>query len=169
MADLNKKQAQEFLGISDRTLERYVKERKISVKYINTNKGKSPIFDSDELERFKLEKQAVTHSPAIVKQGTTSPETVLTEFVANPEISAAAQICLEVVARSQLINVLRQKMLLNLGESSALSGLSKSWLVGEIKKGRLKAKKLGNGWKIRVTDLQVYIDSQFDLSAELPQ
>ena len=45
-----------------------------------------------------------------------------------------------------------QKVFLNLKEAAEYSGLSKAWLLREIKNGKIKAIKTG-GWRIRRSDL----------------
>ena len=45
-----------------------------------------------------------------------------------------------------------QKVFLNLKEAAEYSGLSKAWLLREVKSGKIKAIKTG-GWRIRRSDL----------------
>ena len=45
-----------------------------------------------------------------------------------------------------------QKVFLNLKEAAEYSGLSKAWLMREIKAGKIKAIKTG-GWRIRRSEL----------------
>ena len=64
---LSKKEAAEYLGISSRTLERHVKDGKIGVRYQPGATNDVAMFDEQDLENFKNERQIpkVKHRHAI--------------------------------------------------------------------------------------------------------
>jgi excisionase family DNA binding protein len=49
------------------------------------------------------------------------------------------------------------KLLLTLDDCAMLSSLSKQYLAQAIKDGRLKAQKIGKGWKVKRADLDSFI------------
>jgi excisionase family DNA binding protein len=59
--------------------------------------------------------------------------------------------------RSEGIRV-SEKILLNLNDCRLLTGLSDANLRDAIHKGRLKAKIIGRGWKVKKQDLNEYVD-----------
>lgn len=75
---MNKQEAADFLGVSVRALERYVQQRRISVKY---EKGKTRLtanFDSSELEAFKEELNQLIVKPAFESRQITTEQQLLT-------------------------------------------------------------------------------------------
>jgi excisionase family DNA binding protein len=64
MGMLDKKQAAEYLGVTTRTLERHAKEGKLSVRYEQSQFGEVALFDPEELENFKEDKQTTRIKPA---------------------------------------------------------------------------------------------------------
>jgi hypothetical protein len=149
LSELNKKEAQAYLNISERTLERYVKKHKVAVRYENTEHGRQPFFPLKELERIKEERSptyqgAITHeSPVILEEQT------------------AIQLWAEVAAHTQLMQQLGFKLTLNLSEAAMISGVGRSRLVDAVKLGKLKAKKL-RGWRVRQQDLREYVDGLWE-------
>lgn len=64
---MTKAEAAEYMGISERSLERYTKDNRIGVRY---EKGKTkpvPAYDQSELDRFKSELEKPVHKPAVQK------------------------------------------------------------------------------------------------------
>ena len=61
---MNKKEAAEYLGVSPRTLERYVKDGKISVRYEASTNGEIALFNLDELAQLVDDKQTPRIRPA---------------------------------------------------------------------------------------------------------
>jgi excisionase family DNA binding protein len=53
---------------------------------------------------------------------------------------------------------LAAKHLLTLDEAATLSGLSKNHLTDAIHSGKLKARKIGRGWKVKPVNLKSYTD-----------
>jgi len=62
---MNKQEAADFLGVEPRTLERYVKQGLIGVRY---EKGKTrpvPVYDDGELQEFKAKQEQPTYRGAV--------------------------------------------------------------------------------------------------------
>ncbi len=53
------------------------------------------------------------------------------------------------------------KLLLNLTDAQALTGLSRAFLREAINKGTLKAEVIGRSWRIKRTDLETYVKKLF--------
>jgi excisionase family DNA binding protein len=53
------------------------------------------------------------------------------------------------------------KLLLTLPEAAALSNLSRGFLLKAIREGKLKAQKIGRGWRIKNSDLEIYVRDLF--------
>jgi excisionase family DNA binding protein len=60
-------------------------------------------------------------------------------------------------APAPTISDLAQKLMLTLADAAALTSLSKDHLSDAIHAGKLKARKLGRGWKIKRDDLDLYV------------
>ncbi|MBD2169580.1 hypothetical protein H6G04_35075 [Calothrix membranacea FACHB-236] len=72
---MNKQEAADYLGVSDRALERYVQQGKISVKYEKDKTRSTANFDPKELETFKAELEQPTIKPAFEsRQNATEPQ-----------------------------------------------------------------------------------------------
>jgi excisionase family DNA binding protein len=66
-------------------------------------------------------------------------------------------------AARQSISVadISHKLLLTLPEAAALSNLSRGFLLKAIREGKLKAQKIGRGWRIKNSDLEIYVRDLF--------
>lgn len=83
---LSKKEAAEYLEISTRTLERHVKDGKIGVRYQLGATNDVAMFDKQDLENFKKDRQAPKIKPTIVQPSSElvdQPQTDLTDRTAH--------------------------------------------------------------------------------------
>jgi len=179
---VNKKEAAEFLGLSEKTLERYKSAGKLSAKLkrIVGNDGKSRQvldFNQGDLDRLKRELSNEIVYPEITPrhaqtktQTDTDRQTSIDNLnLQNTEFAIVRQTQtdnligtilerLERVFERQLeASNLQQKMMLDISESSTISGLSKHYLRVSIKEGKLKAKLIGRTWKVKRLDLDEFI------------
>jgi excisionase family DNA binding protein len=160
---MNKQQAAEYLNVSTRAVERYTSKGKLTPRYEKGRTGPAPIFEQQQLDALKAEMEqpnqraVVTHDkPAKSDKGDKSDALMLRQgrgfdlasLVAA--IEAARQAARPAVAPEN-------KLTLSLAEASALSGLSRSHLLEAIHAGKLKAKIIGRGWRIKRTDLDAYV------------
>jgi excisionase family DNA binding protein len=170
---LSKKEAAEHLGVSQRAIERYAQQGKISVKYIEGKNGKEAKYLIEELELLKSDKNTEIHRPTIEPPTTLDSKNQencqgLSEVVeglpsiaelTNQErvIQAFETIASSLNNQKSTINVC-DKLVLTLNEAQLLTGFSKETLRAAIKEGELKAKIIGRGWRIKRSDLDKYIE-----------
>ena len=175
---MNKQEASKFLGVSEKTLERYKAAGRIAAKtkrVIGTDGRSRQIIDFNEsdLERLKRELDHQTVYPSVIdrhRQTETQTDTDTdTVSLTNTELQLDRQtdsqthltVLLQQISRvfeRQLDASDRaQRLMLDLRDASILSGLSKSYLKSAIKDGTLKAKLIGRGWKVKRSDLDQFI------------
>ena len=149
---MNKEQAAESLGISVRSLQRLVQSEKISVTYKRGNSGKQEaIFDTEELERYKQERDAESIKPAAM--------TVSDTALARNDANSFLEILRDAITPKQkaLTVEIADKPLLKLDECAALTGLSRDTLRKAIDSKKLKGKIIGKSFRIKREDLDGYI------------
>ncbi len=183
---LDKKQAAEYLGVTTRTLERHTKEGKLSVRYEQSQFGEIAMFDPEELENFKEDKQITRIKPTIEtdrpeptnrspnsqNQIARTPQNQTELF--NPQHSETSFGIATLIAPlgalfSNLTNAInnhnsrvtvteiRSKLLLTLDEAQIVTGLSREILLDAIKNGELPSKIMGKAYRIKTQDLERYI------------
>jgi excisionase family DNA binding protein len=120
-------------------------------------------FDPDELRRLKAkidERRAPRAS--VVREETESPEAEPRSIARLSDVRPDALALL-----SQLLDGQRpssrptvdvgQKIMLTLADAAALSSLSEHHLREAVKAGKLKAKIIGRGYKVKRADLDAYV------------
>jgi excisionase family DNA binding protein len=185
---LDKKQAAEYLGVTTRTLERHVKDGKLSVRYQPSSNGEIALFDPEELENFREGKTTVRIKPAIESEQPSSipkppqnPQGQITRTPDRAELSQTQQPESIPLGIGTLIaplgawlgtltraidnhgarittTELRSKLLLTLDEAQTITGLSREILQDAIKNGELPSKIMGKSYRIKQKDLERYID-----------
>jgi predicted DNA-binding protein (UPF0251 family) len=164
---MKKADAAKFLDISEKTLERLVKNGEISSKL---EKGKTRdivIFDDEELKVFKEKRESAKHRPAFSGSNDSSAQDSLSLIPTktdnidrqNQTLSFTPIItALESLAEAQRMVFLQSKPMLNLSDSALVSGLSVTFLEKAVKDGRLKTFAGLRGSKvIRRMDLEKFI------------
>jgi excisionase family DNA binding protein len=159
---MNKKEAAVFLGVSIRLVEKYAAEGRLGeITYIRGKTGKQAEYNQDVVENLK----AALESPDTALT-TNSPDARL--FVAQlvEAMASREQAHVEAIRgllsgsseepRSASVRV-SEKILLNLTDCRALTGLSQATLKEAIKSKKLKAKIIGRGWKVKRQDLDEFI------------
>jgi excisionase family DNA binding protein len=156
---MDKESAAKFLNISTRTLQRYTTQGKISVSYRHGKTGAEADYDEGELQIFKEQQESVTYQPAqAIGNGQTQTLAPIAKGVgaiAGAERLAAVLDLLQQPARKSV--PIESKLTLSLVEAAELSGLSKGYLLDAIKGKKLKARKLGRGWRMKREDLNNYV------------
>lgn len=168
---LTKKEAAEYLGVSTRTLERYVKNGKLSVRYEDSTNGEIALFDSDELDQFVDDKQTPHIKPAANNSSlaTTTSDTLSRNssgvvgglLVPFQELTERLIFALsDHEGREEKItpDKLRGKLLLTLAEAQIMTGLSREILMEAIKDGRLPSQIMGKAYRIKVRDLESFVN-----------
>ena len=168
---LTKKEAAEYLGVSTRTLERYVKNGKLSVRYEDSPNGEIALFDSGELDQFADDKQTPRITPALRDSGLapTTSDTLsrnssgvvaglLAPFQELTERLAFALSDYEERRETITPDKLRGKLLLTLAEAQILTGLSREILMEAIRDRKLPSQIMGKAYRIKARDLEHFID-----------
>jgi excisionase family DNA binding protein len=162
---LFKKEAAEYLGISSRTLERHVKDGKIGVRYQPGATNDVAMFDEQDLQNFKNERQTPKVKPTVVQ---TSNELVdqqptdLTDRTAQSSGGFLAPLITPFRDFSERLFsfpfLLQGKILVTVNEAQVITGLSREILMTAIKSGELEAKIMGKAYRIKRKELERYID-----------
>ena len=161
---MNREEAAARLGISVRSLQRTVKAGKLTVKYRRGASGKQEaVFDPEEIERYKDSMEAETVKPAMPASESqalaTTRDTDLARSVALARESVAAILgAMRPAAPARPAVAVEAKLVLTLIEASALTNLSRNRLLAAIHDGKLTAKIIGRGWRIKRADLDAYVE-----------
>lgn len=168
---LSKKEAAEYLGVSTRSLERYVSDGRLSVRYEESANGEVALFDPNELNQLREEKQTPRIKPVSEHSelAPTTPDKNLAPLsgvvggLLNPLQELMERLILVLSARDEskakLTPVqLQGKLLLKLSEVQVLTGLSREILMDSIKDGSLPAQMIGKAYRIKFKDLEKFID-----------
>ena len=171
MEKLNKQQAADHLGMSVRTLLRLTGTR---IAHLPKRRpSEETFYDRAELDRYLSENQAAApvmsgvvtpvtrdtpgtpqESQALVRQNqgvSPAPVTPVTDdTLGTPEMQARLLTAFEAMAAPARLS---EKLTLSLVEAAQLSGLSRGHLRTAISGGKLKAKIIGRGWRVKRTDL----------------
>jgi excisionase family DNA binding protein len=165
---LDKKQAAEYLGISTRTLERWVKDGKIRVRYELKNNAETAIYDIEELDLIREEKQIVRVKPSSsdITIDTIPDSSDIIQIAPGGFLSPLRDLIERLVAAIENLRgqdakttpaSLRGKLLLTLPDAQILTGLSRDILMTAIKNNELPAKIMGKAYRIKTQDLIEYI------------
>lgn len=173
---MNKHEAREFLGVSERTLQNLMAAGKIGFTTEQGKTGKVAKFERGDLERFKAERDTPVHRPAVqrmandegLQRDANTGGAELQSLAALPnagQIEALGNL-LAMLQKSQpeapqpparpSVNV-ADKLLLTLSEAQLLTGLSRSTLRVAIEEKKLKAQQIGRAWRIKRSDLDAYV------------
>jgi excisionase family DNA binding protein len=149
---MNKETAAEKLGISVRSLQRLVQSEKISVTYKRGNSGKQEaIFNGDELEKYKTERDAESSKSA-------SATTDDTRLARNDTHQFLEMLRGAITPEQKPLSVqVADKPLLKLDEAAALTGLSRDILRKAIQDKTLNGKMIGRAYRIKRADLDSFI------------
>ncbi|BAZ33616.1 hypothetical protein NIES4074_61300 (plasmid) [Cylindrospermum sp. NIES-4074] len=168
---MNKKEAAKYLGCSERAVERYVQQGKISCRYEKGKTRSISVFDLEELQRFKGEGEAVR--PAVeTRQTTTIDQSGLAIFHDEPVdivgVDGASDVVevgdigklsamVELLLHNQQLKP-SEKLVLTIDDCRQLTGFSREILRDAIANGLLKARIIGKSWRVKRADLETYIN-----------
>jgi excisionase family DNA binding protein len=173
----NKQDAAAYIGVSVRTLLRLVDQGKLA-HLPKRRPAEETLFDAGELDRYKREveasaagivsavvtsdapgtRDAPEESRAIARRNgsmSLSPVTLDTDDARDtPEMRGRMLAAFEAMASPvRLVD----KLTLSLTEASLLSGLARNHLREAIGEGKLKARIIGRGWRVKRDDLDAYV------------
>jgi len=173
----NKQDAAAHIDVSVRTLLRLVDQGKLA-HLPKRRPAEETLFDAGELDRYKREVEAsaagivsavvIPDTPgtrdtpvgnrAIARRNgsvSLSPVTLDTDDVLDtPEMRGRMLAAFEAMASGLR---LADKLTLSLTEAALLSGLSRGHLREAIGEGKLKARIIGRGWRVKRDDLDAYV------------
>jgi excisionase family DNA binding protein len=144
---MNKKETSELLGVSTRLVEKYASEGRLGeVTYVRGKTGKQADYNQEAVEKLK--------------QVLESPDTAIATKTPDARLIVASLV--EAMAsrekvRSASIRV-SEKLLLSVGDCRLLTGLSEQNLRDAIHDGKLRAKIIGRGYKIKRKDLDEFVE-----------
>jgi excisionase family DNA binding protein len=145
---MNKRETSELLAISTRLVEKYASEGRLGeITYVRGKTGKQADYDREAVEKLKQ----VLESPDTAMTATKTPDARL--FVASlVEAMASGE-----KVRGASVRV-SEKLLLAVSDCRLLTGLSEQSLREAIHVGKLKAKIIGRGYKIKRQDLDEFVE-----------
>jgi excisionase family DNA binding protein len=177
---MNKREAAEFLGKTERAVERYAVSGKLSVRY---KPGKTrPVADYDEGELAKLKHDL--ENPSDVRPLVTSPDAADSPTPTNAvQLRQTTSQALERQAGAEGIAILsaairdalqgrqtpgnatgrwvsvelKDKLTLSFKEASRLSGVPESHLRIAYADGKLRGAKIGRGVRVSPDALKAYV------------
>jgi excisionase family DNA binding protein len=162
---MKKADAAKFLEISEKTLERLVKNGEISSKL---EKGKTRdvvVFDDEELKVFKEKRESSKHRPAFSTDDLPAQNSLLLIPTKTDNIDRQNQTFefLEVLTNAltsqKSVVPIADKVLLTVKECRALTGLSEQTIRDAIRDERLKSRVIGLGFKVKRSDLNEFINT----------
>jgi excisionase family DNA binding protein len=171
---LNKKDAAEFLGVSVRTFERLQGKGKVKVaKQVPGRTGPENVYARVDLLKLRSD-QAVDAAttgplvPELVTEDGSHATSHDTRLVRRDDVTALAPLdmadlnqrlveALEALKTGVSREAPSGKLLLTLPEVTELTGLSRGFLVGAIRVGKLKARIMGKAWRVKRDDLDAYV------------
>ncbi len=184
-SNMNKKEAAEFLELSEKTVERYKSSGKLSarMKRIVGADGKSRRvldFNQSDLDQLKRELSGNVVFPELTDGHAQTKTQTDTDRQTQPDTANFAGNEVSIYGQTQTANLFEvifksletisernlrasdrfQKLMLTVDEAAAVSGLPKAFLDRAIKKdGALKATKIGGRYRIKRQDLDEFINN----------
>ncbi len=180
VSSMNKKDAAEFLGVSVRAVERYTQQGKLSVTYTKGRTRPVAEYRQDELDALRAEINAnlyhqrpahekpnpanseqagglVAISPAQALQRAPSEQSMTMFVAALSDALREAQTQRNGAGGAVSVADLAHKLMLSIDEAAALAGVSANHIYVAIRAGKLKAKIVGRGWRVKRPELDSYI------------
>ena len=150
------KEAAEYIGISVRSLQRNMSEKRIAYTQRRGVSGKMEnIFDVAEVERFKTAREAEETKTALIPLTTETALTIRDD--AMSQSVALIKEALQLQPSQASAVAVEAKLLLKLDECAAMTGLSRQMLREAIDAKKLKARIIGRAWRVKRSDLDAYI------------
>lgn len=160
---MNKDEAAKYLGVSVKTLNNYLAKKLVGVSYIKGKHGQEAKFEQAELDRFLNQSAEPTHSPALVRMEPTLPQPSLT--LPNPTLEGIVPSNL--TNNEMLFSIFqsiadslksKDQLLLSVEDVARLLNLSPGRVNKLIKDGAITAIKFGRSWRIKRTDLEIWVE-----------
>ena len=160
---MNKKEAADFLEVSTRLVERYASQGRLKVSYVRGKTGRVAEFEQSDLEQFKAELEQTHHRATIAPNNYESePVAALVPVEKRGKLLHALEVILDrhslPPAKVPSLSI-GDKLLLNLEEAQALTGLSRGILREAIEADKLRAQIIGRSWRVKRADLESYVQA----------
>jgi excisionase family DNA binding protein len=162
---MNTTDAAKFLGKSERAVQRYAAQHRLSVRYVPGD-GSRSVADYDEEELKKLKEELAQQPPArpAVAAAEPPPETGL-QLAPDRRAGSLAELLEQLQEASEKITgdaprvAVESKVFLTRREACALAGVGPARLAAAIRAGELSARKgLGRGDRIKRADLEKWAE-----------
>jgi excisionase family DNA binding protein len=146
-----RQESADYLGVSTKTISKYVKQGKLSARYEKGPTGEALFLDKGEVEALKEAQAQVAYKPATQISVIPTPAHLPVETGTTERI-------LEAIAK-----VLTQsapppsKLLLTIDEAAQVSGLPRSNLRAAIVESRLPAVHVSRRWLVKREILEEYV------------
>jgi excisionase family DNA binding protein len=153
---MNKREVAERLGVSVRRVEQFDAKGRLGEKmYVKGKTGNQADWSEGAIERLKAELENAPLSITSL-QGANSFSTGL---VRRADAGAFFEQLAALMERRDIQPQLNigEKLMLTLADAAALTSLSTNHLRDAIKAGKIKARIIGRGWKIKRADLDAYV------------
>ena len=156
-----------MLGVSTRGIERAVRRGQLTVQYRDSKHGKKAWFRPVDLERYRLHQEGRSPvgfaTPAVQQLPPPGPGPG-----PSPTIGAVIPVVdMETWPRKrkdkgkQVDNPvpIADRLTLRVNEAVQLSGLPHTYILENIRAGKLKAIRIGRAWHIKRSDLSDFVRS----------
>jgi excisionase family DNA binding protein len=153
---MDKKTVAAALSITTRQVETYASKGRLGeVTYIRGRTGRQAMYDEAEVSRLKGELEAPDRPLALM------PRTDAASWLPSADrerfIAALEALTKGTKRRGGGFGAsVGEKIILTLDDAAALTSLSKHTLREKIKAGKLKARIIGRGYKIKRVDLDAF-------------
>jgi excisionase family DNA binding protein len=175
---MNKHAAAKYLDVSVRTLQRLTAQGEIAAGEVRGKTGMVTDYAEEELDRYKQEQErkaqdATRYVRPHVVPGIPSTPSEVQGLARREEGAPIAPVTLDTgdvrdtpEMRGRMLAAfeamaspvrLADKLTLSLTEAALVSGLSRNYLRQAIKAGKLKARIIGRGWRVKRDDLDAYV------------
>jgi len=175
---IEKRAAAEYLGVSEKSIERYKDKYNLEVKTESRPGRTRPVvlFLHDDLSSLKSKLSQTVYRPPVAitpknlpVESIDVPRECSTTAVTTTKKEGDGERLLEFfrALEDRVIKTatkyrqdvpIEVKLLLSIREAQKLTGLSRDRLRQAIQTGGLKAQLIGRGWRVKRSDLERYID-----------
>jgi excisionase family DNA binding protein len=146
-----RQEAADYLGVSTKTISKYVKQGKLSARYEKGPTGEALFLDKGEVEALKETQAQVAYKPATQAPAIPTPAHLPVETGTTERI-------LEALAKALTQNgPPPSKLLLTIDEAAQVSGLPRSNLRAAIGESRLPAVHVSRRWLVKREVLEEYV------------
>jgi excisionase family DNA binding protein len=161
----SKREAAEMLGVSTRGIERAVRRGQLDVQYRDSKHGKKAWFRPADLQRYKLRQEMRVPmgftAPPVQQLPPPGPGPSPTIGAVVPVVDIELWPRKDKDKRRQADNPvpIADRLTLKLHEAVQLSGLPQTYILENIRSGKLKAIRIGRVWHVKRTDLADFVQS----------